>query len=180
MGDNDEARKLGPPWVLFFDGGAPGYIMPAGRPGDVADVSGMSTEDAERIVRLANKSSDVRKLGTALSGIAVASLIAQRDDEKMRAVEEWKQANGYDDLIAAYSDSVDRANKLEAERDAARARVRSIAAWPLGNAALSERILSAREIVAEWDKETQEQALLDWSKRGAEDISGWDEEEKKR
>ena len=43
--------------------------------------------------------------------------------------------------------------KLRAECDEARARVRSIANWPLGNAAMSERILSAREIVARWDEE---------------------------
>jgi len=61
MGDENE--RLGPPWVLFTDDGAPAYIMPAGRPGDVANVSGLSVDDAERVVRLANKASDVRKLG---------------------------------------------------------------------------------------------------------------------
>ena len=55
-------------------------------------------------------------------------------------------------LSGASSMSADLAT-LRAQRDEARARVRSIANWPLGNAAMSERILSAREIVARWDEE---------------------------
>lgn len=143
-------------------GDAPAYIMPAGRPGDVANVSGLSVEDAERIVRLANKASDVRKLGTALAGIAVASLLAQRDEEKMRAVEEWKQANGYEDLIGAYSDSINRANKLEVERDEARALVRRY-------------VSAARNHADDWDAGRRSAAA-----GGTRAVARWDEEEKKR
>ena len=45
-------------------------------------MSSCRATNEKRIVRLANRASDVRKLGTALSGIAVASLIAQRDEAR--------------------------------------------------------------------------------------------------
>ena len=35
-----------------------------------------------------------------------------RDAERTRLVDEWKAANGYDDLLAAYSASVSEANRL--------------------------------------------------------------------
>lgn len=39
-----------------------------------------------------------------------------RDAEKNRIVDEWKAANGYNDLLAAYSASVSEADRLRAVR----------------------------------------------------------------
>lgn len=44
-----------PPWVIFADKGKPMAILPAGRMGEVADVSDMPARDVKRIVRLANQ-----------------------------------------------------------------------------------------------------------------------------
>lgn len=51
--------SLFPPWVVFADRGKPLKIMPAGRPGDVADVSHMTPEEVRDIVRTANKLYDL-------------------------------------------------------------------------------------------------------------------------
>ena len=47
--------SLGPPWVLFTDNGKPIAILPAGRPGEVANVEGLTMGEAHEIVRIANK-----------------------------------------------------------------------------------------------------------------------------
>ena len=46
---------LSPPWVLFTDKGKPKAILPAMRPGEVADVSHLTMEEAQNIVRLGNE-----------------------------------------------------------------------------------------------------------------------------
>jgi len=45
---------LSPPWVLFSDGGKPVAILPAGRPGEVANVEHLTMRQAREIVNLAN------------------------------------------------------------------------------------------------------------------------------
>lgn len=45
---------LRPPWIIFSDQGKPVAILPAGRPGEVADVRGMEMADVQRIVDAAN------------------------------------------------------------------------------------------------------------------------------
>jgi len=45
---------VSPPWVLFLDGGKPVSILPAGRPGEVADVRGWTPGVAEHLVKCAN------------------------------------------------------------------------------------------------------------------------------
>lgn len=46
---------LSPPWVVFADRGKPRAILPAGRPGTVADVSHMTTDEVREIAKAANK-----------------------------------------------------------------------------------------------------------------------------
>ena len=50
--------SLAPPWVLFLHEGKPKAILPAGRPGEVADVSHLTMAEARDIVRLANEIHD--------------------------------------------------------------------------------------------------------------------------
>lgn len=45
---------VAPPWVLFIDRDRPVAILPAGRPGEVANVKHLSMVRAQEIVRLAN------------------------------------------------------------------------------------------------------------------------------
>lgn len=47
-------RDVKPPWVLFVDGSKK-VILPAGRLGEIADVSWMTLDQADAIVRLANE-----------------------------------------------------------------------------------------------------------------------------
>ena len=44
-----------PPWVLFTDGGRAIAILPAGRPGEVANVEHLTARQAQKIVNLANR-----------------------------------------------------------------------------------------------------------------------------
>lgn len=46
--------SLAPPWVLFTDKGKPVAILPAGRPGEVANVEHLTRQEAQRIVKMAN------------------------------------------------------------------------------------------------------------------------------
>jgi len=47
--------NIDPPWILFIDKGKPKAILPAMRPGEVADVSHLTMAEAQNIVRLANE-----------------------------------------------------------------------------------------------------------------------------
>lgn len=50
MGDDDELKRLGPPWVLEVDDPLPSAILPEGRPGGiVAVVAGVSMRAAQGI-----------------------------------------------------------------------------------------------------------------------------------
>lgn len=49
------AKGYGPPWIIFADKGEPVAILPAGRPGEVAKVEGLSMEVVQRIVDCANE-----------------------------------------------------------------------------------------------------------------------------
>ncbi len=46
--------NLGPPWIIFSDKGKPVAILPAGRPGEVANVEGLTMAEAQAIVNAAN------------------------------------------------------------------------------------------------------------------------------
>lgn len=46
---------LSPPWILFSDDARPVAILPAGRPGEVANVSHLTMKQAQRIVMAANR-----------------------------------------------------------------------------------------------------------------------------
>lgn len=46
---------MGPPWILFTDKGKPVAILPAMRPGEVANVAHLKMKQAKEIVRLANE-----------------------------------------------------------------------------------------------------------------------------
>ena len=46
---------LAPPWIVFSDGGKPLAILPAGRPGEVADVRGIPAKKVWAIVNAANQ-----------------------------------------------------------------------------------------------------------------------------
>lgn len=51
---DEEFESMGPPWVLFSDGGKPVAILPAMRPGEVADVRGLPIDLVTQIIRCAN------------------------------------------------------------------------------------------------------------------------------
>lgn len=53
------APDLSPPWVLFSDHDKPIAILPAMRPGEVANVRHLTMKQAQRVVRAANKFYDV-------------------------------------------------------------------------------------------------------------------------
>jgi hypothetical protein len=50
----DLMDNCSPPWILFCDDGKPVAILPAMRPGEVADVSHLDRETAQLIVNLVN------------------------------------------------------------------------------------------------------------------------------
>ena len=49
------STDLAPPWVVFLDRGKPVAILPAGRPGEVADVRGVPAATVWAIVEAANQ-----------------------------------------------------------------------------------------------------------------------------
>jgi len=51
----EAAKGFGPPWIIFADEGKPLAILPAGRPGEVANTEGLSMETVQRIVDCANE-----------------------------------------------------------------------------------------------------------------------------
>lgn len=56
-------NDLLPPWVLFSDQGKPIAILPALGTGEVANVDGLTLEDANKIVKLANEAyEDIQNL----------------------------------------------------------------------------------------------------------------------
>lgn len=59
--------NLGPPWIIFSDKGKAVSILPAGRPGEVADVRDIPDEIVEAIVRAANIPSRSAEQFTELS-----------------------------------------------------------------------------------------------------------------
>jgi len=79
--------EIAPPWVLFTDDGKPIAIMPAGRPGEVANVEGMTLAEAGEIVALANRINDVvtdsafRRIDESLAELQRV-LDAGRDEEE--------------------------------------------------------------------------------------------------
>ena len=144
MGDDDK-RALGAVWEWTHQYGA--ALKPPG-----ADTYGEGMRDAkEQVQRLLS--------GASSMSADLATLRAQRDEaralvgqlstpEKLQLAADMlgKVDADYQRVLLAFA-------AMRAQRDEARARVRSIANGPLGNAAMSERILSAREIVARWDEE---------------------------
>lgn len=72
---------LSPPWVIFSDGGRPCAILPAGRPGEVADVRKVPVATVRAIVRAANQpfsQPPLQELTRELIGIG-ERLLAQTD-----------------------------------------------------------------------------------------------------
>lgn len=51
-------QDLSPPWVIFSDKGKPVAILPAGRPGEVANVEGLPMKLVRKIVNAANQEGD--------------------------------------------------------------------------------------------------------------------------
>lgn len=49
---------LSPPWIILSDKGKPVAILPAGRPGEVANIRGMTMAKALKIVNAANQEGD--------------------------------------------------------------------------------------------------------------------------
>lgn len=68
-GEETERGVPGPPWIVYLESGAPAAILPAGRPGEVADVRGMKRGVVDHVVRLANA-------GNVAGALAV--LVAER------------------------------------------------------------------------------------------------------
>jgi len=50
--------SLAPPWVIYSDKGHPIAILPAGRPGEVANVEGLTMKQAQALVSAANHAVD--------------------------------------------------------------------------------------------------------------------------
>lgn len=53
--DELSKRDLSPPWIIFAEGRKPLAILPAGRPGEVANVEGLSMALVRKIVKAANQ-----------------------------------------------------------------------------------------------------------------------------
>lgn len=51
----EAVSDLSPPWILFCDKGKPVAILPAGRPGEVCNVSKLTMKQACSIVNAANQ-----------------------------------------------------------------------------------------------------------------------------
>ena len=98
------SSDISPPWILFCDDGKPIAILPAGRPGEVANVAHMKPEEARRIVTLANKLHDefalarMERIEREISGLAddVAGLVdeiadADRLASAEREIEEYRR-----------------------------------------------------------------------------------------
>lgn len=88
-----------PPWVLFTDKNKPVAILPAGRPGEVADVSRLTMGQATEIVCAANRLHNLivaARLHGIESGLAeIAAKLDQRDAAAASAaVDSLDQATG--------------------------------------------------------------------------------------
>lgn len=66
-------KGLEPPWVLFTDKGRPIAILPAGRPGEVANVEGLSLDQANAIVRAASEGAFEQKLDSLIGAMQKAT-----------------------------------------------------------------------------------------------------------
>lgn len=60
---------LSPPWILFVDNGKPVAILPAGRTGEVANVSHLTMKEAKAIVAKANLAAIGRSIADLKSTI---------------------------------------------------------------------------------------------------------------
>lgn len=72
---------LGPPWVLFSDKGRPIAILPAGRPGEVANVEGLPLAKVQAIIEAANGEALNRKLDQLIG--AMRGAIQRLDDSTL-------------------------------------------------------------------------------------------------
>jgi hypothetical protein len=66
-------KGLEPPWVLFTDKGRPIAILPAGRPGEVANIEGLSLAQANAIVRAASEGAFEQKLDSLIGAMQKAT-----------------------------------------------------------------------------------------------------------
>lgn len=80
-----DGHRNRPPWILFTDQGKPMAILPAGRPGEVANVEGLSIEAAQAIVNAANSAIDVeRDLDKMLAALTPVTYGDTGDELKAR------------------------------------------------------------------------------------------------
>ncbi len=76
-------RDIKPPWVIFSDKGKPVAILPAGRPGEVANVEGLTMAQVQAIVNAANAvvhAETTEKLG--LLEVALKIGVAQEESKR--------------------------------------------------------------------------------------------------
>lgn len=113
----EDNKDLGPPWVLFSDKGKPVAILPAGRPGEVANVVGMSCEDVARIIRLANESHE-RRTFDAMDRLdaALAKLTAPGSFNEIQSLQEVQGDEAENEAVRWYEESYD---SLQSDRTVA-------------------------------------------------------------
>jgi hypothetical protein len=93
--DLPDPDLCGPPWIMFCDEGKPIAIMPAGRPGDVADVRDIPEATVERIVACANAKergayTRMEEVSRELESVARVLIDArEKDDEDEQPFEQY-------------------------------------------------------------------------------------------
>ena len=84
--------RLAPPWIIFCDGGEPVAILPAGRPGEVADVRGIPRTTVEAIVNAANERQRATLPETMTAALELATKVITRDREEREEAIAWIEA----------------------------------------------------------------------------------------
>ena len=87
--------NLGPPWIIFSDKGRPVAILPAGRPGEVANIEGLSMAQARAIVQAASEGAFEQKLGS-LIGAMQSSIKEISDSVLLGSALELLEAHEWD------------------------------------------------------------------------------------
>lgn len=111
-------RRLAPPWIIFSDEGKSVAILPAGRPGEVANVEALPDETVEAIVQAANVNAGVdlrlRVLATrlaarealgAMQAVLKSKRLNKREEARLRdSVQQITELLTYDEMATIEDD----------------------------------------------------------------------------